>query len=342
MRPIPPTSLPLRSDRGPLWLSRSLIVSAAVWLVLLGAALGTCFALSNAWREIRLQGFVELHFTRSLFTALEQAADRGALQGAMTALWFLILGLLVAAYAPVRMLFDPRELAELLVNRDRLLRAQVAVAVAFLIATIALAIMEPGLTRAQAYLLGSCALIGILALSAIASFLRRLIRSNDPRAEATAFAACAAASVVALLGFTVDSENIWRPFALDTIVANLLLLSGALGTFYLTRRAILYSNRVRAPAPRSALGGRLVRAALVALILPALAPIVVRVAANLFGHSGVTPQSRLNVIVIGVDTLRADSVDLVVPADGKRDRTPNLRKLAARGVQFTRAISQSP
>ncbi len=342
MIPLPPTSLPKRSDRGPLWLSRSLVISAAVWLVMLGAALGTCFALTNAWRDIRQQGFVELGFSRSLFTALEQAADRGALQGAMTALSFLILGLLVAAYAPVRVLFDPRELAELLVNRDRLLRAQVVVALAFLIATIALACMNPGLTRAQAYLLGSCAAIGILALAVIAGFLRRLIRANDPTAEATAFAACAAAAVVALLGFTVDSERIWKPFAGETIVANLLLLSGALCTFQLTRGAILYSNRVRAPAPRGALGGSLVRAGLVALILPALAPIFVRAAANIFGHSGVTPQSKLNVIVIGIDTLRADSVDLVQPKNGARDRTPNLRKLAARGVQFRQAISQSP
>lgn len=50
-----------------------------------------------------------------------------------------------------------------------------------------------------------------------------------------------------------------------------------------------------------------------------------------------------NVIVIGIDTLRADHTSLLQrDAASGRDYTPNLRKLAERGMVFETAISQAP
>lgn len=50
-----------------------------------------------------------------------------------------------------------------------------------------------------------------------------------------------------------------------------------------------------------------------------------------------------NVLVISVDTLRADRVSLLSASEHKRDLTPNAREmLAARGTVFTSAISQAP
>ena len=110
MSSTPPAPLRVRADGGPLWLSRSLIVSGAVWMLLLGAALGASFGLWGAWNEIQSQRYADLEFKRTCFLLLEHAADHGVQSGAITALWFLILGLLVSAYAPVRVLFAGTEL----------------------------------------------------------------------------------------------------------------------------------------------------------------------------------------------------------------------------------------
>ena len=198
-----------------------------------------------------------------------------------------------------------------------------------------------GLSRAQVILLGALASLGIVSLALIARAVRRFGRSNDPGVEASAFAACAAVAVVVSLGFVVDGDRIWRPFELSSIAANLLLVLGALAAFVLVRRALLESHRSNAPAGRSALGGIGLRLGMVVLVLPALSPLFVRALASVYGHSGVARQNSFNVVVIGIDTLRADSVDLRPPKDGARDRTPNLRSLAERGVQFSQAISQS-
>jgi arylsulfatase len=51
----------------------------------------------------------------------------------------------------------------------------------------------------------------------------------------------------------------------------------------------------------------------------------------------------VNVILIGVDTLRADRASLITADEYERDLTPNLRRLlAARGTVFTNAITQAP
>src|SRR5687768_5757498 len=147
MRPGLPIIPAPRHASGAAWLSRAAVVSAALWLVLLGAAIGAAFATWGAWQEVRSHRFIDLGFQRSTFLFLEEAADDGALAGAQTALWFLIGALLVSAWAPVRALFDPRELHLMLRSPERLLRAQVAIALAFLVAIFALAYTGDGLKR---------------------------------------------------------------------------------------------------------------------------------------------------------------------------------------------------
>ncbi|HUR29509.1 MAG TPA: sulfatase [Planctomycetota bacterium] len=341
MTPASPIPTPSQSHGGPTWLSRSLVTGVAVWLVLLGASLGASFALVEALHEIRAQHFQDSHFSRSAQHVLERAADHGALQGALTALWFLIGALLVSAYAPVRDLLDPRELMALYASRERLLRAQVTIALAFLATILFLAFQSPGITRAQVLLLAALAAIGIVALSLIARAVKKLGRSSNGTVEATAFAATAAAAVIATLGYVVDGDRIWRPFETETVVANLLLFLAAIGTFFVLRRAIREAWASQAPASRAALGGLRNRALLWLLVVPALSPLALRALGTVFGHSGIAPRPSYNVVVIGIDTLRADAVDWTKPQDGARDRTPNLRALGERGVRFSQAISQS-
>jgi arylsulfatase A-like enzyme len=335
MRTVPPSPAP-RSVAG--WLSRRALLSIALWAVLLGASLGAAFAMWRAWDRIQANRFVELRFYRTTFLYLEEAADHGALRGALTALWFLIGALVVCAYAPVRRLLEPREFHAMLQSSERLLRAQAAIGLAFLAAIFASNATGEGLKRAEVYLLGLLALLGICGLAWLARRARRA-QASDPRAQTNAFAAFAGLAVIVVLGFLVDRARIWKPFAPQTLVANACLLAGAVATFLLVRRSLLFGPRADGRGPLGGLGTRL---ALLAVVLPALSPLALRGAARAWGHSILEPEPELNVVLIGLDTLRADCVDLTPPAPGQRDRTPNLRKLAERGVRFPQAISQSP
>lgn len=60
------------------------------------------------------------------------------------------------------------------------------------------------------------------------------------------------------------------------------------------------------------------------------------------GAPTLTASQPLDVVVIGIDTLRADATSLYGPSLHGRDTTPNLRKLAERGVLFENAVSQAP
>jgi len=324
---------PTPHEHGPAWLPRGALVSVALWLVLLGAALGCVFSLWDAWDEIRDQRYLRLGFGRTIFLLLEQAADGGALDGALNAIWFLIAMLLACAWGPLRVWLEPREFAALLRSSERTLRAQVAVAAAFGVAALVFTYTGDGLKRAELYLLCLLAALGVAGLGLIARRLRRASNPHDPRAEATAFAAALGLGVIVALGFLVDSGRIWRPFAAQTIAANALLAGGAVAVFVVVRRRLSAAGASRGVGARTA--------ALLA-ILPALSPLLVRAAATWWGHSAYKPESAMNVVVIGIDTLRFDSVDLEPPGEGQRDRTPNLRSLARSGVVFNQAISQSP
>ncbi|MBK8177886.1 MAG: sulfatase [Planctomycetes bacterium] len=354
MGPLPrpaPASPTGRLGVGPAWLSRSLVISAATWLLLLGAGLGVCFGLARAAWETADQRYVELGFGRSAYLLFERAVDLGAFQGAMGALWYLIAVLLGSAYAPVRRLYDPRELAEILAARDRLLRLQVAVASTFAAVLLLRAISDPNLGRADALALGGSGLFAVVALEVVARWLRRGGPVAAPQAEARAFAATAAVGLVALLlprtlralsepavlGARLGGARAW-----ETATGAVLLALGAVLAFVFVERAVRASQRTHAPAGRAALGGPAVRVALFLMVLPAAGPLLVRAASSSLGRPGLHAGAGLNVILIGVDSLRGDAVDLGSPAPGARDRTPNLRKLAERGVHFSRAMSSAP
>jgi arylsulfatase A-like enzyme len=55
-----------------------------------------------------------------------------------------------------------------------------------------------------------------------------------------------------------------------------------------------------------------------------------------------TAKRPLNVVVLALDTVRADQTSLRGEGPDRRDTTPNLRRLAERGIRFDRAITQAP
>ena len=63
---------------------------------------------------------------------------------------------------------------------------------------------------------------------------------------------------------------------------------------------------------------------------------------EMLGRPTLTAAQPYDVVLIGIDTLRADATSLYGPSLHGRDTTPNLRKLAERGVLFRNAVSQAP
>jgi arylsulfatase A-like enzyme len=102
------------------------------------------------------------------------------------------------------------------------------------------------------------------------------------------------------------------------------------------------ATRIRsAPAALArALGSRAALAAS-ALLLLLWGGLVLGLGRSL-GAPSLHAQRPWNVVLIGIDTLRADATSIRGPSLRRRDTTPNLRKLAERGVAFDRAVSQAP
>ena len=65
-------------------------------------------------------------------------------------------------------------------------------------------------------------------------------------------------------------------------------------------------------------------------------------AASRPGAASLRAERPLNVLIIGVDTLRADATSLAGSGPQGRDTTPQLREFAQRAVVFDNAVSQAP
>lgn len=100
---------------------------------------------------------------------------------------------------------------------------------------------------------------------------------------------------------------------------------------------------------RRELVGESVRVLVRPLVLSGAAGAVALAACGLFlalggtlGRPTLTASQPYDVVLIGIDTLRADATSLYGPSLHGRDTTPNLRKLAERGVLFRNAVAQAP
>jgi arylsulfatase A-like enzyme len=115
----------------------------------------------------------------------------------------------------------------------------------------------------------------------------------------------------------------------------IVLAAGFAARFALAK---LGSERTAARAPVVAL--RPLAFAVAALVL--LAPAAVWALAQRSVAPELRAQRPLNVLVIGIDTLRADATSLRGPGPDGRDTTPRLREFAARALDFESAVSQAP
>lgn len=178
-----------------------------------------------------------------------------------------------------------------------------------------------------------------LALAATLECLGRYARSasgDGARASVVASLAALLVCYPALLWFGRNAITLgigklpWIEFALT------LAVSAAL--FALVRHNALRelaAREVRALARPLAISGG------TGGVLLAAAALFAGLGGTL-GRPTLTAAQPCDVVLIGIDTLRADATSLYGPSLHGRDTTPNLRKLAERGVLFRNAVSQAP
>jgi arylsulfatase len=307
-------------------------LTIATGFALLGLGAGVAGGLRDGVREVEAQRYADLEFTRNGYLELARFADAGLAQGIQLALLYggaafalVMLGLLVA---PLR--FEPERLM-------RAFRGPLGPALGLgLTASIALGGLwftaaEKG-RIADPFLLPSDLQVAILTFVlgagwvAGAVWIARLARSDaDPQVGSLLRAYCVGGLVLVAGGYWLN-RSVWTPPRDDfVLLRNLTLLVVAAALYLFERRRPLLWRLV------------MVSAALIALI-----PFGVRSLAGRLDAPTLAAERPLNVVVIALDTVRADHTSIVGNRPMQRDTTPNLRALAERSVNFRRAITQAP
>lgn len=315
--------------RGPSLAGLALV---ALFVLAFATGWGALTGLRRGLAEVENQGYDELGFARGREVTLSEATRHGALGGFESVLPWVIAGVvLLLASRAGRAWARPEELARRMADPVARLRLQVAWALTFAAGSYLLAALDEPVLRAELAWLGLLALVSCVALEVVGRAAARALSSRDAARPARLFAACATLLPLALVLFDVDRRRVYRPFASDTLMANAWVLAGAAAWYWAMARLARH-GRLPAPARWAAVG----------LCLPALLPLGVPVWAAAGETPALAAKHAYNVVLIGIDTLRADHTTLLDPAPGQRDLTPNLRALAKRGTVFTQATSQSP
>lgn len=149
---------------------------------------------------------------------------------------------------------------------------------------------------------------------------------------------------VSIIGFALAAAilHVWVRAASYAALATglfLALLTAGLIAVVPNVPARLLHDRLGRPLGRT-LSGRPGAALSVLLLVGALALVIVSGIQSTAAKNR-TRQRGINVILLGIDTLRYDRADLLGGAY-PRDLCPNLHRLAARGTVFSNAFSQAP
>jgi arylsulfatase A-like enzyme len=147
------------------------------------------------------------------------------------------------------------------------------------------------------------------------------------------------------LGFVAAAAFLWAWVRTETtqalIIATVILIGLSVAAFYgLVRRVRFLHDRV-APRVGCAITSRPV-GAVAALVLCLTAVLWTVGRATLSRARAEAGQRGHSIILIGIDTLRADRTRPTSSSEGSRDLTPNMRALGDRGVVFSRAVAQAP
>lgn len=181
-----------------------------------------------------------------------------------------------------------------------------------------------------------CSLACALALLALSSTARRA--TDVARANAHVTGALAAHSVAAPAAFWLGRDLPYHPTDERVWINVAAVVPIALIVYAWTRaRTVARAAGRRTHWATGPLGAA---ACLSALLV--LAPFGLSLFESRLAAPTLTARQPWNVVVIAIDTLRTDQLALDGLNPRGRDTTPNLRRLAERGIVFERAISQAP
>lgn len=299
---------------------------------LAGAAAGVVLGWRDAWSEIGRQGYEELGFERTTHAILTAAVRAGALEG-VTLAGLAALAVVLVHASPLGASLRAGPVLEWLAGpRRRAVLGLVAAEVAAF--ALAAEYRQPELFA----LLG----LGLAAGLVLALVGGPALEHASTSRRAALVALAWIAPLVCVAPFAIVHLQRIYPSIVPTLGVG---AAGAAVGLTVAFLALRRSARIQLGAA-TGLPAAWTRLALGAVGLGAVAlavvPLLLPGLADRF-PPGLVARRPTNVLLIAIDTLRADHTTLAgAPGvDGVRDRTPNLRALARRGIVFEQAISQA-
>ncbi len=304
----------------------------AAGFALLGLAAGVAGGLRGGVEELEAQRYAELGFGRNGFLELARHAELGWTAGLELAALYggtaLAVLLLARLFPPLRL--EPERLLRAMRGRGGPVLGVVAAALVALGGLWFLA-AERG-RRADPFLLPSDLKLALAAFAlglawvGGALLLARPARAKSDASSGSLLRAYCVVGLVLVAGGYWLNRSLWTPPADDhVLLRNLVLLVVAVALFLFQRgRRLLWWLVIGAAG------------------LVSLTPLALRSLEQRLGAPTLAAQRPLNVVVIALDTVRADQTSIFGDPPPQLDTTPNLRALAGRSVHFQRAITQAP
>ena len=300
-------------------LSRSLAVG------LIGLAIGVVRALREGLREVGVQGYRELGFDRNAALELSAAASRGLEQGLELGRTLAVMAFLILMLSWI---FPPLRLGRIVRALRGTTGPPVAVfALALIVIWGLLALAQDRAVDGYAWLEASDVRVAALALTIgtvwIGVTMLFSAASSDEEPDPVPRSFLLLGIVLVGGGFWIN-RSVWTPPRdHDVFLRNAILVLVAV--------ALFLAEQGRTRTWRLLVAG----AALVSL-----APFAVKVTTR--SGPTLTAERPWNVVLIALDTVRADQTSLLGERPKGRDTTRNLRVLAEKGINFRHAISQAP
>ncbi len=289
---------------------------------MLGVAAGAVAGGVWGWHEVGLQEYVSHGLRRTIAYLMDAQVRRGAILGAVLGVWLAVL------WAGARGLWEdpvawlrPRELfwaQRAARRRPSALSFPLVVALVGLGVAVAVRGTLEGIHFVAA------------ALALVTWWLLIGVELAHGRLRRTAHLLAAWASVPLFL-LVAERRALFTAIGIERYAGELTLAATA-AMFGALALACLAGGGT---LPRFA------RGLVVVAELPLLAAVGLAVCAP-FAPRGVEASHPVNVLIVGIDTLRLDHTSLTPHPHADRDLTPRIAALAERGTVFETAVSQAP
>ena len=308
------------------------------------AAVGAAAGFLVAGREVLRQGYLAEGLWRTSLWVSSRGAYRGLVAGigggaailVLLSLWSLLL-----AAESRRRGTAPSASSFPSTRRPWALRF-----IVYLVALTAIALVlaptNPGYKFGLTYLDLNIALFSLLwiassSLAAGIAFRSAEEDSWDQQLSLERLVAVAITCIVIFLHVWARAKT-WQILAALTVATSLL----SVAAYYCLGCASRFLGGHATRPPATALRGRIGRGLTVSVLVLACGLCLAGLLSARAARAQAEGRAR-NIILIGIDTLRADRATLLSPNEYPRDLTPNIRNLlASRGTVYSRAISQAP